>query len=111
MGRRRSTPRFLVRQARGVWALGVRGLGWARAVGRDPTSLRALPGAPQMSRGLSVGWGCRLSELPGPPFFIGRARAWGGAGASRESHHQGPQTRASPPSLPGGLSNVVLPLN
>lgn len=108
-GQRHSTPRFLVRQAWGVWALGVRGLGWAGTGGRDPASHHALLGAPQMSRSLSVGLGCHLSELPGPPSFIGKARAWGGADASGRATIRARRRMSPLPLSPGACPTLSCP--
>lgn len=63
-----------------------RGTGVGGSQERSPSLSHALLGAPEMSKGPSVGWGCIfLSAGQGPGVR---------KGASRESPHQGPQTRA-----------------
>ena len=98
-GRRHSTPHFLVRQARGVWALGVGGLGWAGAGGRDLASIALCREPLRCPEARLWDGGATSRSSRAPPSFVGRARACDGAGASQESHHQGPQTCAFP-SLP-----------
>lgn len=100
MGRRHSTPHFLVRQAQGVWALGVGGLGWAGAGGRDPASITLCREPLRCPEARLWDGGATSRSSRALPSFVGRVWAWDGAGASQESHHQGPQTCAFPSLSP-----------
>ena len=79
-----------------------RGAGVGGSQERSPGLSHALLGAPEMSKGPSVGWGC-ASRSSWASVFLSAGQGPGvRKGASRESHHQGPQTRAFylPPKEP-----------
>lgn len=76
------------------------------------------PGLPSCSAGNPSdvqkpvrGMGVPPLGAPGPPIFHWQSKGLGWGRCQRKSHYQGPQTRVSPSSLPGSLSDIVLPLN